>query len=223
MTTDLKRQTAQQLYDGGYSFYQQSNYGQAIVELRKAEYLFRALDAQGHPFNYSLANKVSGLANTLALEGRCYLHMGEYRKAIPFYESSLINEKFERKRPFQRFQSDLRTELATCYEKELEKIDPEKLRMLKQAPPIDISFRFPFSLPQELIPVARLYELTPERYPHTGGFYGTARNLDNKLRQLDKVSDGSAMKKLSFYVWGTLVSIWIAYGLFAFRALVHRN
>jgi tetratricopeptide (TPR) repeat protein len=223
MTTKSKRQMAQQLYDSGYSLYRQGKYEQAVAELQTAEDIFRALDAQGHPFNGTLANNVSGLANTLALEGRCYLQLGDYRKAIPFYESSLINEKFEKKRPFHLFQSALRTELASCYEKELERIYPEKLRVLKQDPPIDISFLFPFSLPHDLIPVARLYELTPERYPHIGDFYSTTKKLDSKLRRLDKISDESAMKKLSFYVWGTLVSIWVAYGLFVFRALVHRK
>jgi len=223
MTTKLKRRMAQQLYDDGFSLFQQGNYEQAVAELRKAEDIFRTLDARGHPFSYSLANGVSGLSNTLALEGRCYLKLGDYRQAIPYYESSQINEKFEKKRPFQLFHSALRSEVASCYEKELEKIDPEKLRALKQDPAIDISFLFPFSLPQELIPVARLYELAPERYPHIGDFYAATKKKDIKLRHMDKISDESAMKKLSFYIWGTLVSIWVAYGLFVLRTLVQRK
>jgi len=223
MTTKLKRRMAQQFYDDGLSLFQQGNYEQAVAELRKAEDIFRTLDARGHPFGYSLANGVSGLSNTLALEGRCYLKLGESRQAISYYESSLINAKFEKKRPFHLFQSALRSEVASCYEKELEKSDPEKLRVLKQNPEIDISFLFPFSLPQDLVPVARLYELVPERYPHIGDFYTTTKKQDSKLRRMDKMSDESAMKKLSFYVWGTLVSIWVAYGLFVLRALAQRK
>lgn len=223
MTTKLKRRTAQLLYDSGFSLYQQGNYEQALVELRKAEDVFRMLDAQGHPFSYSLANDVSGLSNTLALEGRCYLKLGDYRQAIPYYESSLINKKFEKKRPFHLFQSALRSELASCYEKELENIDTVQLLIQKQNPVLDISFLFPFSLPEELVPVARLYELAPERYPHIGAFYAATKKQDIKIRHLDKKSDESSMKKLSFYVWGTIVLIWVVYGFFVFRALIERK
>lgn len=223
MTAKLKRRMAQQLFDGGFVLFQQENYEQAVSELRKAEDLFRKLDARGHPFSYPLANGVSGLSNTLALEGRCCQKLGDYRQAITHYESSLINEKFEGKKPFHLFWSALQSEVISCYEKELEKTDPDKLKELKQDPVLDTSFLFPFSLPQELIPVARLYELAPERYPHIGDFYAAAKKQDLKLRRMDRNSDESTMKKLSFSVWGILVSIWVAYGLVVVRALLQKK
>lgn len=219
MTTKLKRRMARQFYDGGFALFQQEKYDQALVELRKAEDIFRALDAQGHPFGYTFSNGVSGLSNTLVLEARCYQKTGGYQQAIRYYEGSLINEKFERKRHFHAFWSAVRPDVITCYEKTLENTGSAAPETLIQDPRIDLSYVFPFSLPPELVPVARLYELAPERYPHVGNFYAAAKKKDVKLRRMDKISDESTMRKLSFYVWGVLVSIWVAYGLVVVHAL----
>jgi tetratricopeptide (TPR) repeat protein len=220
MTTKLKRRMAQEFYDKGFAGFQAGKYEQAIVELRKAEDAFRELDVVGQPFGFPLPNGVSGLANTLALEGRCFQALGDYQQAVTRFESCLVNGIFERKRPFQAFWSALRTGVIACYEKTLEQTGPETLKNPKRNPDVDISFLFPFSLSQESIPVARLYELAPERYPQFGDFYAAARKKDIMMRRMDKRSDESTMKKLSISVWGSLVAIWIAYGLLVAQVLL---
>ncbi len=222
MTTKLKRRMAQELYEKGSALFQAGKYEHAIVELRKAEDAFRKLDVEGRPFGFPLPNGVSGLANTLALEGRCFQALGDYQQAMKRYESSLVNGKFERKRPFQAFWSALLADVIACCEKTLEKTGPETLKNLKRDLDLDISFLFPFSLSQELIPVARLYELAPERYAQFGDFYAAAKKKDLLLRRMDKRSDESTMKKLSMSVWAGLVAIWIVYGVLVVRALMQK-
>jgi tetratricopeptide (TPR) repeat protein len=222
MTTTLKRQAAQRFYDDGAASFRNEKYEQALVELKQAEDAFRELDAAGHPFGYSLANGVSGLANTYALKGRCQQKLGKIKQAVANYESCLINAKFENKRSFHRFWSELSGDLTSCYEMELGKI-PTSIEGLIQDPEIDIAFLFPYSLPQELISVARLYELVPQRYPQFSAFYASTKKKDLYIRRMDKRSDESTMNKLSVYVWGTLVSIWVTYGWMVLHALFQKK
>lgn len=222
MSTKFKRLTARQSYESGFALFQRGDYEEAVAEARKAGDAYRKLDATGHPFGFTLPNKVSGLANALALEGRCRQKLGDYQGALNCYENSLINVKFEKNRPFHLFWSDLVGDVIACYETELEKTDPETLQNLKQDPPIDISYVFPFSLPQDLIPAARLYELVPDRYPQFSDFYTASKRKDARIRVIDKRSDESTTKKLSVYVWGILIAIWAAYGITVIRALTQQ-
>ncbi len=223
MSTISKRQMAEELYDAGYTLFQQGRFEEALVELRKAEDAFRKLDARGHPIGNHLANGVSGLANSLALSGLSYLKLGKYDKAVTCFETSLINSKFEKKKPFQSFLKPLNENMRVCYEKELENIDNETLAgLIQQEPEVDTSFRFPFSLKREGIILARLYELDPDRYGQFKGFYGHAKKIDSDMRRTDKRSDEFTMKKMSFYIWGILTAIWIAYGFAVARALIRK-
>jgi hypothetical protein len=88
-------------------------------------------------------------------------------------------------------------------------------------PEIDVSFRFPYSLLPDVIPVARLYELAPERYPHYKDYYQRAKERDTEIRRQSKTSDESAMKRTSIYVWSILAAIWAVYGVIVIKALVH--
>ncbi len=112
MTLSLKRRAAESFYLNGYALFLEKRYMQAIAELQRAEDAFRKLDARGHPFTMPLSNGVSGLANSLALSGQCWQLLGNYEKAIPLYETSLINEKFEKKKPFR---SSRKRSRRTCF------------------------------------------------------------------------------------------------------------
>ncbi len=214
-----KRRTAEQLFNAASSLYQDCRYEQALIELRRAEDAFRKLDSPGHPFNQVLTNNVTGLANTLALSGRCYLRLGNSEKALVCFETSFINEKFERPRPFAAFVKDLREDLLSCYEERLRKInEPAMQSLLQQDIRIDPSCCFPFSLSQEACTPARLYALAPERYPHFRDFALRAEEQDSAVRRSDKKSDESRMKKANVYIWLVLGSLWAAYCLLVARA-----
>ena len=212
MTLFLKRSAAESLYVNGYALFLEKRYVQAIAELQRAEDVFRKLDARGHPFTIPLSNGVSGLANTLALSGQCWQLLGNYEKAITFYETSQINAKFEKKRPFQDFRKTLRENMLFCYQKKLELLDPKTLRQLvTQDPAIDGYYRFPFSLPEDTILIARLFELAPDQYPQFKDFYTSARHKDARMKRSDRSSDETATKRMSIVIWGILFIIMAVY------------
>lgn len=222
MSISEEKRIALQYFEAGCALFQQARYAEALQELTKAENLFRELDSRGHPFSNPIANGVSGLANCLAVSGQCHQNLENYTAAISAYETSLINEKFERKKPFRKLWNQIAVDLAYCYGKICDSMPPDQKReYLSVEPDINVSFRFPYSLPPETIPLARLYELAPDRFPHYAGFYETARNKDAQLRRQSKWSDGDApLKKLSIYVWTILFMIWTVYVVIAIDALL---
>ena len=212
---------AEQLYDAGFALFQEGRYEEALGDLNRAQEAFRQIDVKGHPFSNPLPNGISGLANTLFLQGRCCQQLRDYNNAVVFYETSLINSKFEKKKPFQAFQETLHENMAACYEKELETIDAATLAgLLKQEPKIDTAFSFPFSLDKDMIPIARIYELAPEHFRRFGDFYETARKRDAEIRDREKMSDITGKKKMGIYIWGILITVWAAYGLIVVKALL---
>ncbi len=223
MSTSQTWQEAEQFFLRGQSLFRENRYEQGLIELRRAERAFRRLDARGHSFHRTLSNGVSGLANTLAMSGRCHQNLGNYEQAIACYETSLINAKFERKKPFQDFVSDMRQELAACYEHALNKISGPALRDIAgRDAEIDISYRFPFSLDEHLIPLARLYELAPDRFPQFRDFYVRSQSRDRELRRETTGADEAQMKKITFSVWVVLGALWAAYSLIVSKALFQR-
>jgi tetratricopeptide (TPR) repeat protein len=223
MSTSTKRRMAENMYNSGRALFQEGLYNEALIELRRAEDAFRTWEALGHPFANRLSNGMSGLANTLSLSGLCYLKLGNFQAALTCYETSLINSKFEQKKALRNFERSLAENLILCYEKTLESADADRVNFLSRTPEIDVSFRFPYSLPQDIVPFARLYELAPERYSLYKDFYERAKEKDAELRHLSKTSDESAMKRTSIYVWGILAAIWAIYGLFVIKALVQHR
>ena len=224
MSTSVRRRMAEQLYYSGRALFQEGLYSDALVELHRAEDAFRKLDARGHPFTNPLPNGVSGLANTLALSGLCSYELGNYETALTYFETSYINAKFEKKQPFRDFMQTLTDKMVTCYEKVSENIEADAVhRLLGREPAIDISFRFPYSLPPDVIPFARLYELAPERFPRYKDFYQRAQEKDTEIRRKSKSSDEAAMKRMSIYVWSILFSIWVVYGLIVLEVLTRKK
>jgi tetratricopeptide (TPR) repeat protein len=220
MSTSSKKRTAERLFTAAFSLFEECRYEPALIELRRAEDAFRKLDAQGHPFNHLLSNGVSGLANTLALSGRCYQRLGNTENAIACYETSFINSKFERTKPFSAFVADLREDLIVCYADTLENMDERtRLVAMEQDIRIDTTCRFPFSLTKDSVILARLYELAPERYPHLRDFAVRAAEQDAALRRSDKKSDESMMQKARIYVLLVFGSLWAAYCLLVVKAL----
>ena len=137
---------------------------EAVTELRTACDLYRQLDVRGHPFNIVLENGVTGLANAHFLLGTTLQAAGKYAEAITSLETSLVNERFERQVSFRAFRAGVNRALAACYEQRVGEADSAALAAgLAEDPVVDLSYRFPFSLQPLLIPVARLYELDPER------------------------------------------------------------
>jgi len=126
--------------------------------------MFRTLDSPGHAFSYPLPNGTKGLANTLALMGRCHYELGDTVTACTYYKTSLINAKFEHARSFRPFFKTLREDMLLCYDREVGKIDKATLKItLSREADTDTSCRFPFSLTGAAFAVARLYELAPDR------------------------------------------------------------
>jgi tetratricopeptide (TPR) repeat protein len=224
MSTILNSLTAEKHYHAGHDLFQQGLYDEALNELRRAEDAFRMLDAKGHPFSNPLADGVSGLAATLAVSGQCYQKLGNYKKALTCYETSFINSKFEKRKPFREFCKKLSPNMIFCYEKEVENTGlGTQNALLSHEPEIDISFQFPFSLAKDAIPFARLYELAPEQYRQFGDFYRNARQKDANIRSTDKETRASAVKRLGCYIWGMLLAIWVVYGLIVVDALIKKK
>ncbi|HWR73231.1 MAG TPA: hypothetical protein VN604_08675, partial [Nitrospirota bacterium] len=191
--------------------------------LQQAADMFRVIDARGHPFNYTLPNGVTGLANTLALEGRCFHRMGDLDRALTFYEMSLINAKFERKKPFKKFLRDLHADMKHCYEHKLNGYSNDaRSDLLRQPVQIDPSYCFPFSLEPDRIPLARLYEIDPLRHVHFKDFYEASLKKDKEKRLKDKKSDESMMRTMSISIWAILLAIWSVYIVVFIRALAFK-
>jgi tetratricopeptide (TPR) repeat protein len=215
---------AQQVFERGSALLQQQKYEQALVDLRQAEQLFRKIDVRGHPFTIPLSNGVSGLANALAQSGLCYLKQGDSRKAAQCYESSLINSKFEKMWPFRKFVKTVNENLFTCYETMLRSKRPEDLaEMLKSDPAIETAYEFPFSLSEYAVILARLFELSPDRYADHRQFYLRAKAKDREIRKREKKSDEASMRKLSFLIWSILIIIWAIYGVVVIETLINKN
>ncbi len=221
MATSTKRRMAEEWFNAGRALFQEGRYNEALIELHRAEDAFRKQDARGHPFAGRLSNGVSGLANTLVLSGFCHQRLGIYKTAVTCYETSLINSKFEKKRALRNFRKTFSENLIVCYEKVLENAGGvDRQGLLNREPEIDISFRFPYSLSPDVIPIARLYELAPERYPQYKDYFQRAKEKDTEYRRLSKTSDESTMRKMSIYVWGIIVVIWMIYGLIAVKTML---
>lgn len=212
--------TARMRFDEGMTLFQEQRYAEALGPLQQAADLFRVIDARGHPFNYTLPNSVTGLANTLALEGRCLQRMGDLDRALTLYEMSLINAKFERKKPFRKFLRDLHADMKHCYEHKLSGYSEEVLSdLLRQPVQIDTSYRFPFSLDPDRLPLARLYEIDPLQHARFKEFYEASLRKDKETRLNDKRSDESMMRTMSISIWAILLAIWSVYTLVFIRAV----
>ncbi len=216
-------ETARTRFDEGMTLFQEQRYAEALGPLQQAADMFRFIDARGHPFNYALPNGVTGLANTLALEGRCFQRMGDMDHALMLYETSLINAKFERRKPFKKFMSDLHSDMMSCYEHKLKGYSEETLSALLQQPAqIDPSYCFPFSLAPDRIPLARLYEIDPGRYERFKAFYEASLKKDKETRLKDKKSDESIMRMMSISIWAILLAIGSVYTIAFIRALTFK-
>jgi len=225
MPTSAQRRLAEHLYHTGLALFQRGLYNEALIELRRAEDAFRVWDARGHPFSHHISNGISGLANTLVLSGQCHQELGDFKEALISYETSLINAKFEKKRAFRAFTQSLSERMIVCYEKILEDSgnkDREAV-VLGRDPEIDVSFRFPYSLPPEAVPFARLYEIAPARYPRYQNYYQRLKEKDREIRRSSKTSDESTMRRISIYVWSILAAIWVSYGLIVIEALFRKK
>jgi tetratricopeptide (TPR) repeat protein len=224
MQDTANKMTAQQVFERGSALLQQQKYEQALVDLQQAEQLFRKIDVRGHPFMIPLSNGVSGLANALALSGLCHLKQGDCRMAVQCYETSLINSKFENMWPFRTFLKTVNENLLTCYETMLRSKRPDDLaEMLKSDPAVDIAYEFPFSLSEYAAILARLFELSPDRYAAHREFYLRAKAKDREIRRREKKSDEASMRKLSFLIWSILIIIWAMYGMVVIKALIDKN
>lgn len=218
------KMVAQQVFERGSALLQQQKYEQALVDLQHAEQLFRKIDVRGHPFTIPLSNGVSGLANALALSGLCFLNRGDYRKAAESYESSFINSKFEKMWPFRKFVKAVNENLLTCYDRMLSSNRPEDTaELLKSDPAIDTAYEFPFSLSEQATVLARLVELSPDRYADHRQFYLRAKAKDREIRRREKKTDEASMRKLSVLIWSILIIIWAIYGAVAIKALINAN
>ncbi len=216
-----KKQMAVQSYRAGLALFQERRYEQALIELHRAEDAFRKLDARGHPLNHVLANGVTGLANTLALSGRCHQMLGRYEEAIVCFETSLINAKFERSKQFRAFLASWRENLTECYAGGMKKLDDRMIQgILNNDIEIDTTYLFPFSLAGKAIPIARLYELAPDRYPQFSEFYAHLKARDRELRRKNMQRDDTNMKRTTVYIWIILGTLWIVYSVFVSRELI---
>ena len=215
-----KWQIADELYYSGHALFQQGHYEQALEKLRRGEDFFRRFDARGHPFLRPLQHGISGLANTLFLEGRCYEFLKEFDQAVTCFDTCFIHAKFEKRRPFRAFKQSVQQHLAACYETLIDKTAPDAMaKVVSSVPSINISYQFPFSLSPDAILIARLYEISPERHGPFKAFYENARARDADLRKQDKRSDEGSLKALSAVVWGVIGALWMFYGVMVARMI----
>jgi tetratricopeptide (TPR) repeat protein len=217
------KRLAEQMFNAGRALFEKELYDEALIELRRAEDAFRRDDARGHPLTSHLSNGISGLANTLVISGHCHQKLGDFKAALSCYESSLINQKFENRRAIRNFKKTFTQEFIACYEKIVEESSIDREHILNREQKIDISFRFPYSLPPQAIPFARLYELAPDRYPQYKDFYQRELEKDAHMRRQSKTTDESTLKRTGIYVWGILAAIWAIYGLMTLKALIHHK
>ncbi len=220
MAKSQLRENAERFYKGGVYLYDEGRYEEALYELRLAEDAFRRLDIPGHPLGHHLANGVSGLANALFLAGKCHQHLGDSAAAVTCYETGMINARFERQQPFRKLLDSIREDFCACYEKKLQSLDPQTLaNVLNGTVEIDTTFLFPFSLSEDAIPPARLYELAPDRFIRFKAFYERAKREDISLRMADRRSDDAFVHRISVSTWAIIVCIWLFYGFIVARTL----
>ncbi len=223
MPTTIKRELAEQAYRSGEALVRERRFTEAISELRRAEDLFRRLDVRGRAFNITLENGVTGLASTLFLLGVCHREIGDIPSAISYFETSTINEPFERTFPFRTFLRHVHDHLIACYEGVLARTAGRMERSVRMENPlVDITYRFPFSLETDVIAAARLYELAPDRFPQFSAFYAVAREKDTVLRRAGSRTDDATMRAIALGVWSVLAAIWIAYGVVVVRTLMRQ-
>jgi hypothetical protein len=223
MSTSTLRRSAEQSFEAGSALAHEGRYEQALIELRRAEEGFRRLDAPGRPFGCFLENGVSGLANTLALSGRCNLSLGRWDKAAVCFETSFINERFERPSSFPAFVREVEPELVEAYARLLDHADPNSLQTLITGDPIiDTAFRFPYSLDPEALAQARLYELAPGRYHRFRDFHARVRGLDLELRKSERKPDEAGLRKAGLIVALALGALLGLYALVGLKALLLR-
>jgi tetratricopeptide (TPR) repeat protein len=224
MSNDSIALTARKAFERGSALVQQGKYDQALPELHSAEAMFRQLDVPGHPFTRPLSNGVSGLANALYLIGRCHQELSGFQQAILHYESSFINAKFEKRLPFRKFSKSINENLLVCYDRLLFLNLPDRVDdMLKSDPVIDAAYQFPYSLDKEAVILARLFELSRERYGKYRDFYRRAKAKDTEIRRREKKSEEGSMRRLSLIIWSILIIIWAIYGTVVIDALLKQN
>mgnify|MGYP005842023829 CR=1 FL=1 len=209
MGTSSDTRAAVQFYEGGLFLADEGRYEEALAALDRAEEAFRRLEADIRPCRIHLSSGVSGLAETLKLKGICFQTLGDWRRAAESYETSVINSRFEKKRPFSHFCKTMTPLLIACYERLAEEQDPEATA---QDIDIDISYMFPFSMPSHLIPPARLYELDPTRFRLFEGTYIRAREKDLALRRGHLASIERTSKAVGIAIWVALTALWVLYG-----------
>jgi tetratricopeptide (TPR) repeat protein len=214
-------QKAQNLFEQASSLFQQGRLEQALVDLEQAEALFRQADLPGSPRILALENGISGLANTLALAGRCHQQRGDLNAAVRCYELSFLNANFEKALPLRRFSSDVNAALIDCYTRIRDAMPRERIEhFLNGDPDISTGARFPYSLEQDASVLARLFELDPAQHAGYRMAYLRARQRDNEARTREKRSDAAMMRRFSVSIWATLMVIWALYGLFVVNTLL---
>lgn len=214
-------QKARALFDKGSDLFRQGLYEQSLAALDQAEVLFRQVDVRGNPFIVPLENGVSGLANTLALAGRCHQQRGDLRAAVRCYETSFLNANFEKRRPFQKFTAEVNKDLIACYTQLRGSIPRERLDTLRSGDPdINTDALFPYSLEPDAIILARLFELDPKMHDNYREAYFRAKARDSEARTREKKTDATMMRRFSFTIWGILIIIWALYGLFVVNTLL---
>lgn len=217
-SSSQETKAARTLFDEGMTLFQEQRYPQALTVLQQAADKYRAVDARGHPFNDTLPNGISGLANTLALMGRCLRNRGDEDGALTFFEMSLVNERFERKKSFKKFLRGIQEDLRACYEHKLERYSEKAIDdLLRQPVQIDTRYRFPFSLDGKLVALARLYEIAPIPYERFRAFYDTSRKTDNEVRRNIRDTDETAIRTLGYSLWAVLFVIWSVYVVILIR------
>lgn len=219
MGTPSDTRTAEQFYEAGQFLANEERYEEALAALDRAEEAFRRLEAGIWPCRIYFQSGVSGLAETLKLKGICFQNLGDYRRAAESYETSLINFRFEKKKPFTEFCKTLSPLLIACYERLLDGHSPKSH---EQDIDIDISYKFPFSMPPNLIPLARLYELEPARFRSFEGTYMHAHKKDLALRRSRRTPAERALRAVSIAAWGMLIAIWVLYGYALAKTLCGR-
>jgi hypothetical protein len=95
--------------------------------------------------------------------------------------------------------------------------------MLNSDPAIETAYEFPFSLSEYAVILARLFELSPDRYADHRQFYLRAKAKDREIRRRENKSDEASMKKLSFLIWSILIIIWAIYGVVVIETLINKN
>jgi tetratricopeptide (TPR) repeat protein len=217
-------QKAHILLNGAARLFQQGRFDQALIELELAEALYRQADIPGSPRIIALENGISGLANTLALSGRCHQQQGDLNAAVRCYELSFLNANFEKTIPFRRFAAEVNADLVICYTGAREVMPQERIGLFLNGDPlISTGARFPFSLEPDAAVLARLFELAPKQHADYRHAYLRAKRRDSEARTREKRSDTAMMERFSVSIWAILIVIWALYGLFVVNTLLNEK